>query len=637
MPSTRFGREGGSSTKLKWNMLLQQTAPKSGKSDSRTPSPLLTNRDPVSRHVPLAAAGDLETESTNVETVKEESSEKIQNTAVDESGEESNSSSTSRQSVIENLRSSLGSFDWKVVGQSVEGEEEIGSGGHSRERAMSLLERVSGCHLLDNEDGTPDDAPIKAPIATPMSARPSRVNSIFSPFPESSSLNPPASAAPDLAYFYQSSEPQSSRSSSPAINHSMYAAEQNNSAPMLPSYDPMRRQSLMDVQHMGQSGGYSMMQNPPRQHRPSLSYSGYPQQHQQQYPMRSGSVHHRATPSPPLPHPISAYQHPQQQAFYSPRRGSVPYPQSMDYYYDPMIDQQQHFSPQQFSPHPAAAHYPHNHQPGYHHAYGNRRPSAFAAASSFTPPPSMYNDAYNDPAFIAESDQHSQQQQPPKEFQLSSYHGPMYAVEFKAGRTEVFYVLDGPGQLKISPGSWVIVEADRGEDLGKVTCTVGIDRLQQLISLAADAVSEDGLEQLAATLEPELAPIIYAKEIIPKQIYRLATHDDMRMLQVKAQEEAIAMVRCQSRIRQKRLPMEVVDAEYQWDRNKLTFFFQSDKRIDFRELVRDLFRIYKTRIWMCAVDRSRLAALAEMRKHTTQADIDAVHAAALAADRELSS
>jgi cell fate regulator YaaT (PSP1 superfamily) len=43
------------------------------------------------------------------------------------------------------------------------------------------------------------------------------------------------------------------------------------------------------------------------------------------------------------------------------------------------------------------------------------------------------------------------------------------------------------------------------------------------------------------------------------------------------------------------------------DRRKLTFFFVAEKRIDFRELVRDLFKIYKTRIWMCAVERSRPA------------------------------
>jgi hypothetical protein len=50
--------------------------------------------------------------------------------------------------------------------------------------------------------------------------------------------------------------------------------------------------------------------------------------------------------------------------------------------------------------------------------------------------------------------------------------------------------------------------------------------------------------------------------------------------------------------------MHVVDAEYQFDRHKLTFFFEAEGRIDFRELVRDLFSIYKTRIWMQQLDKN---------------------------------
>jgi cell fate regulator YaaT (PSP1 superfamily) len=46
------------------------------------------------------------------------------------------------------------------------------------------------------------------------------------------------------------------------------------------------------------------------------------------------------------------------------------------------------------------------------------------------------------------------------------------------------------------------------------------------------------------------------------------------------------------------LPMEVCDAEWQWDRRKLTFYYTADTRVDFRELVRELFRVYKTRVWM---------------------------------------
>jgi hypothetical protein len=53
--------------------------------------------------------------------------------------------------------------------------------------------------------------------------------------------------------------------------------------------------------------------------------------------------------------------------------------------------------------------------------------------------------------------------------------------------------------------------------------------------------------------------------------------------------------------------MHVVDAEYQFDRHKLTFFFEADTRIDFRELVRDLFSIYKTRIWMQQLDKNTSA------------------------------
>ena len=55
------------------------------------------------------------------------------------------------------------------------------------------------------------------------------------------------------------------------------------------------------------------------------------------------------------------------------------------------------------------------------------------------------------------------------------------------------------------------------------------------------------------------------------------------------------------------LPMTVLDVEYQFDRHKLVFFFEADRRIDFRELVSELFSLYKTRIWMQQVDTSILS------------------------------
>lgn len=201
-------------------------------------------------------------------------------------------------------------------------------------------------------------------------------------------------------------------------------------------------------------------------------------------------------------------------------------------------------------------------------------------------------------------------------FQLSTYQGPVYAVEFKAGRAELFYVAEREGgkpQFNVKVGDLVIVEADRGEDLGKITAEISMTRLRQLMASSDKAEelakimrpesAEEG-ERNLGRISPELANLLSSKEIAPKRIHRLAQSADLKLLQAKAQEEALAMVRCQSRVRQKKLPMEVVDAEYQWDRNKLTFYFCADRRIDFRELVRDLFRIYKTRIWMCAVDKN---------------------------------
>jgi len=172
----------------------------------------------------------------------------------------------------------------------------------------------------------------------------------------------------------------------------------------------------------------------------------------------------------------------------------------------------------------------------------------------------------------------------------SGYNWPLYVVEFKAGRTDYFYLAEESSNLVINVGDLAIVEADRGKDLGKVIET-------NLNSLAE-------LQLYQATHVDSLVDSHNAvgKEIQPKKIYRIAQPSEVAMLLSKSQDEAKANALCQQKIRQKKLPMEIVDAEYQWDRRKLTFYFVADRRIDFRELVRELFKIYKTRIWMCAVN-----------------------------------
>jgi hypothetical protein len=166
----------------------------------------------------------------------------------------------------------------------------------------------------------------------------------------------------------------------------------------------------------------------------------------------------------------------------------------------------------------------------------------------------------------------------------AAHQWPLYVVEFKAGRTDYFYLSDDSVAVKV--GDLAIVEADRGKDLGKVI-DCGISNTEELELYRSEHV--DSLVDSHNAV---------GKEIIPKRIFRVAQPSEISMLMNKGQDEEKAMALCQTKIRQKKLPMEVVDAEYQWDRRKLTFYFVSDRRIDFRELVRELFKIYKTRIWM---------------------------------------
>ncbi|KAI8082768.1 PSP1 C-terminal conserved region-domain-containing protein [Halteromyces radiatus] len=220
--------------------------------------------------------------------------------------------------------------------------------------------------------------------------------------------------------------------------------------------------------------------------------------------------------------------------------------------------------------------------------------------------------------------------------------GPLYMVEFKSGRIDYYYIAPttdlsnitsgGNGFLQPMVGDLVIVEADRGKDLGKVaqvalTCEQVLQTQQQDDRVVAkndmDETSDESPKQhnsipsspsssasnsLSSPTNSEqpssiknssaTRPEQSTEEMYVKRIHRLATPDEINMLLVKSQDEQRALVICQQKVKQRKLQMEVMDAEYQWDRRKLTFYFSAEKRIDFRELVREMFKIYKTRIWM---------------------------------------
>jgi hypothetical protein len=158
---------------------------------------------------------------------------------------------------------------------------------------------------------------------------------------------------------------------------------------------------------------------------------------------------------------------------------------------------------------------------------------------------------------------------------------PIYIVKLK--RNQRNFVV-GP-RIKSKPpiGSYVKVEADRGEDLGIV-------------------ISEASPDQTDATKRGGYVGGRENSRDRPKKILRLATREEVSLLAIRRQEEYEMHQLCCQKVSERGLSMRIVDAEYQFDRNKLTFYFEAERRVDFRDLVRELFMICGTRIWMCQIN-----------------------------------
>ena len=87
-----------------------------------------------------------------------------------------------------------------------------------------------------------------------------------------------------------------------------------------------------------------------------------------------------------------------------------------------------------------------------------------------------------------------------------------------------------------------------------------------------------------------------AMHVIVKPVIRIATDDDEKVIEKNKEKEAEAYVICKEKIAKHGLDMKLVAAEYTFDNNKLLFYFTADGRIDFRELVKDLASVFRTRI-----------------------------------------
>ncbi|MBR6637443.1 MAG: stage 0 sporulation family protein [Lachnospiraceae bacterium] len=122
-----------------------------------------------------------------------------------------------------------------------------------------------------------------------------------------------------------------------------------------------------------------------------------------------------------------------------------------------------------------------------------------------------------------------------------------------------------PNGFEIEAGQKVIVETARGMEFGSVV-------------LGIREVEDDKVIQ----------PL--------KAVTRIATEKDIETAQANTEKEKEAFKICLEKIKKHELEMKLIDAEYTFDNNKLLFYFTADGRIDFRELVKDLAAVFKTRI-----------------------------------------
>ncbi len=143
-------------------------------------------------------------------------------------------------------------------------------------------------------------------------------------------------------------------------------------------------------------------------------------------------------------------------------------------------------------------------------------------------------------------------------------------VAFRGNRKE-FFAWEGEAPPPLRAG--VVVEVERGEDFGRVHSTGALAEVRCR-----------GCAHGCGTAPP------------PRRVLRLATPDDERRERERAAEHEPARRTAAAKAKAAGLVMKVTDAEWQWDRRKLTLYFTAEKRVDFRDLVRELAQLFRTRI-----------------------------------------
>jgi cell fate regulator YaaT (PSP1 superfamily) len=135
-------------------------------------------------------------------------------------------------------------------------------------------------------------------------------------------------------------------------------------------------------------------------------------------------------------------------------------------------------------------------------------------------------------------------------------------VKFNGERRAIYR---NRNNIDINEGELVIVEAERGQDMGAVSLVGELVRLKR------------GKGET-------------------RSIIRKAVPEDLQTLAKNKEKEKDAFKVCKEKIKAFRLDMKLIDVELQFDGSKLTFYFTAAQRVDFRELVKDLASVYRTRI-----------------------------------------
>ncbi|HEX4562328.1 MAG TPA: regulatory iron-sulfur-containing complex subunit RicT [Gemmatimonadales bacterium] len=154
------------------------------------------------------------------------------------------------------------------------------------------------------------------------------------------------------------------------------------------------------------------------------------------------------------------------------------------------------------------------------------------------------------------------------------HDGHVYEVRFKGRRNE-YFSWSAPAPLSLNQA--VIVDTERGQDLGRISAVGEIaEKKCTRCGNCAGGPTDPGSSR--------------------RRIVRPATTEDVATAEGLRQDEDGVRSAAREKVREHSLPMKVTDAEWQWDRKKLTLYFTAEQRVDFRALVRDLASRFHTRI-----------------------------------------